>query len=285
MKAPEVARASAAAMRIAAAQGLTVDDVTVLHNSNRIAVRLLPCDLLARVAPISLKATAQFEVELAQRHAAAADPVAGLDPRVKPHAFEHDGFVITLWRYHEPVTPEISPTNYAHALERLHHSMRNLDFNAPHFTDRVAEAQRIVKNRELTSTRAEADRELLSYTLRTQRQAIADRCPAEQLLHGEPHPGNVLNTSQGPLFIDLETCCVGPIEFDLAHVPEAVSMRYDGADQALLHDCQILVLAMVAAWRWHPADEFPDGHRAERALLKALRDGAPYPTLDNIMSE
>ena len=29
--------------------------------------------------------------------------------------------------------------------------------------------------------------------------------PRQQLLHGEPHPGNVLGTKSGLLFIDLET--------------------------------------------------------------------------------
>jgi Ser/Thr protein kinase RdoA (MazF antagonist) len=63
---------------------------------------------------------------------------------------------------------------------------------------------------------------------------------AEQLLHGEPHPGNVLGTKTGLLFIDLETCCRGPVEFDPAHVPEDVSKRYAGADADLLGECRVL---------------------------------------------
>jgi len=88
----------------------------------------------------------------------------------------------------------------------------------------------------------------------------------------------------GPLFIDLETCCRGPVEFDLAHVPEEVSDRYPGADQELLRECRLLVLAMVAAWRWDPADQLPNGQRAARALLDALRQGPPYPELDAVMN-
>src|SRR6266496_1245246 len=51
-------------------------------------------------------------------------------------------------------------------------------------------------------------------TLRSLRRVIGDRGAAEQLLHGEPHPGNVLTTKNGLLFIDLETCCMGEVEFD-----------------------------------------------------------------------
>ena len=119
-----------------------------------------------------------------------------------------------------------------------------------------------------------------AHTLRTLRRAIGDRGAAEQLLHGEPHPGNVLSTKNGLLFIDLETCCRGPVEFDLAHVPEEVSERYPDADQELLRECRVLVLAMVAAWRWDPGDQFPNGQRAGRELLRALREGPPWPTLD-----
>ena len=101
--------------------------------------------------------------------------------------------------------------------------------------------------------------------------AIAKRGAPEQLLHGEPHPGNLIRAKEGPLFVDLETCCGGPVEFDLAHAPEAVSARYPRIDRDLLGDCRLLSLAMVAAWRWDREDEFPDGRRMGEELLGTLR--------------
>ena len=283
MQASEVPRAVAAAMATASALGLTVDDAIVLRDSNKLAVRLLPCDVLARVALLAHQ-VAQFEIELAQRLAESKSPVAALDPRVEPRVYEGDGFVVTLWTYYEPLSPrEVSPADYAVALERLHAGMRKLDVTTPHFTDRVAEAQQLVAGRDRTPALADPDRELLSHTLRSLKRAVGDRGASEQLLHGEPHVGNVLRTKNGPLFIDLETCCRGPVEFDLAHVPQEVSERYPGADQELLRECRILVLAMVAAWRWDPRDRLPNGHRAARELLSALRDGPPWPTLDVVM--
>src|SRR5216683_7954480 len=115
------------------------------------------------------------------------------------------------------------------------------------------------------------------------RRTIAHRGAAEQLLHGEPHPGNVLSTKDGPLFIDLETCCRGPVEFDLAHVPEEVIEHYPDADQGLLGECRVLVLAMVAAWRWDAGDQFPNGQRVARELVSTLRNGPPWPVLDVLM--
>jgi hypothetical protein len=84
------------------------------------------------------------------------------------------------------------------------------------------------------------------------------------------------------LFIDLETCCRGPVEFDLAHVPETISAHYPGVDQTLLDDCRQLVLAMCAAWRWERGDEFPNGMRFGDEFLRLLREGAPWPTLDDV---
>lgn len=76
--------------------------------------------------------------------------------------------------------------------------------------------------------------------------------------------GNLLSTKTGLLFIDLETCCRRPVEFDLAHVPKDVSERYADVDEGLLSECRVLVLAMVAAWRWDPGDQFPNGQGAAR---------------------
>src|SRR5271169_2949899 len=270
-------------MSTASALDLTVDDAVVLQNSNRLAVRLLPCDVLARVAPLTQQ-VAKLEIEIAQRLTETESPVGALEPRAEPRAYERDGFVVTLWTYYEPVTlREVSPADYASALKRLHAGMRKLDVATPHFTDRVAEAQQLVASRDQTPAIAEADRELLSSTLRKRSLMIADCRATEQLLHGEPHPGNVLNTKDGPLFIDLETCCRGPIEFDLAHVSEEVSEHYPDADQELLGECRGLVLAMVAAWRWDAGDQFPNGRRVGRELVSILRKGQPWPTLDVVM--
>ena len=95
----------------------------------------------------------------------------------------------------------------------------------------------------------------------------------------------LLTTTAGPLFIDLETCCRGLVEFDLAHLPAPVSEHYPGAGQGLLEDCRGLVLAVVAKHRCDPGDQFPNGQRALHDLLGALRSGPPWPPLDVVMRE
>ncbi|GAA4983838.1 aminoglycoside phosphotransferase (APT) family kinase protein [Nonomuraea thailandensis] len=272
MEASEVRRAVAVARSVASALGLTADDAVVLQNSNKLTLRLLPCDVLARVAPEASQ-VAQFEVDLARRLAGAGCPVAALEPRVEPRVHARDGFEVTLWTYYAPVTPgEVPPADYAKALQRLHAGMREADgVPTPHFTDRVEEAQQLVASRERSPALSDADRELLGDTLRRLRRVVGERGAPEQLLHGEPHPGNVLTTENGLLFIDFETCCRGPVEFDLAHAPEEVGEHYPGADQELLGECRILMLAMVTAWRWDRDDQLPDGRRLGLEWLGQIR--------------
>ena len=285
MEAEIVSRAIAAATSLAVTLDLPVDDAVVINNSNKLALRLLPCDVFARIAPVGQEVAA-FEVELARRLAASGSPVAALEPRVEPRVYERDGFAMTWWTYYEVVTSEEdSPADYADALHRLHAGMRSVEVATPHFMERVAEAERLVANRDETPALAEADRDLLARTLQSVRPNIQSRGAAEQLLHGEPHPGNVLTTHDGPRFIDFETCCRGPIEFDVAHVPDEVGAQYPDVDQHLLQECRRLVLAMVAAWRCDARDQFPNGHQHGKDILTLLRAGPPWPALGVLAAE
>ncbi|MGA5794551.1 phosphotransferase [Streptomyces cellulosae] len=258
MEPSELRRAVAAGRATASELGLQVDEAIVVHNSDRVALRLLPCDVLARVAPPGHLADSEFEVEVARRLAAVDAPVAELDPRVEPQVFVRDGFAVSLWTYYEPGGSEIAPADYADAFRRHHAALRRIDLDAPHFTDRAAAALGEVNDRERSPELTDSDRAFLSDTLGGLSAAISGGTAGDQLLHGEPHPGNLLNTRRGPLFVDLATCCRGPVEFDLAHAPEEVAEHYAGADHDLIHRCRALNWALFSVWRWRRDDQMPD---------------------------
>lgn len=256
---PRELRGAVEAGRATASElGLQVDDVVVIHNSDRVALRLAPCDVLARVAPSGHLADSEFEVEVARRLADVDAPVAGLDPRVDPRVHVRDVFAISLWTYYEPAGPRIAPADYADAFLRHHAALRRIDLDAPHVTDRIAAALGEVGDQERSPELSDADREFLRGTLAGLSAAVGIGRAGEQLLHGEPHPGNLLNTKRGPLFVDLATCCRGPVEFDLAHAPDEVGKHYAGADHDLIHRCRALNWAMFSAWRWRRDDQMPD---------------------------
>ena len=282
MQAAEARRAVAAATSIISGLDLAVDDAIVLHDSNRLVVRLMPCDIVARVTPMTHFASAEREVELARQLAETDSPVATLETRVEPRVFVRDGFKVTMWTYFEPVRRVLPPADYARALGRLHAGLRQIDVTAPQFMDRVAAMQHDVASRDVTPDLAETDRTLLANTLSDLRGSIVDRHAPEQLLHGEPHPWNVLDTTNGPLFIDFENTVRGPVEYDLAWVPKEVSERYPDADHDLVDECRGIVLAIIATHRWSRGDQHPSGRQSGVAFLNAVREGPPWRPLDTV---
>jgi phosphotransferase family enzyme len=271
MEAAEVRGAVEAGRAVASALGLRVDDVAVISNSDRIALRLIPCDVLARVAPSAHRAGSEFEVEVARRLTEAGGPVAELEPRAGDHVYLRDGFAVSLWTYYEPVGPQIAPAEYAGALVRLHAALRRTGLAAPQLTDRVAGAQREVGDRQRTPALTGPDREFLSGALSRLGSSVSRGSAGGQLLHGEPHPGNVLSTRRGPLFVDLGTCCRGPAEFDVAHAPEEAEEHYPGADPDLVRQCRALMWALFTTWRWRDDDQLPNRHYWRTEGLNRVR--------------
>lgn len=287
MESAEARRAVAAAISSASALDLAVDDAVVLNDSNRLVVRLMPSDTVARVTPIRHHVGHQMsperEVEVVRQLAQTDSPVAALDPRVEPRVLVRGGFKIALWTYCEPMPSlRIPPADYAEALGRLHAGLRQIEVTTPHVLDRIAAVQHDCASRDVSPDLADADRTFLANTLGDLTRSIVDLDAPEQLLHGEPHPGNVLSTKNGPLFIDFENTARGPVEYDLGWVPEEVSDRYPGADRDLVGMCRGLVLAMVAAYRWRRDDQHPSGRESGLAFVNVLRDGPPWPALDDV---
>jgi thiamine kinase-like enzyme len=90
-----------------------------------------------------------------------------------------------------------------------------------------------------------SDRRLLTTVL----ASGAAMAPKQHVLHGSPHDRNILVVNGRPLFIDFETTCVGPLEWDLAHLDDDVAEHDpDGLDFGLLARCRTLVSAKTAVW-------------------------------------
>ncbi|MGO1354613.1 MAG: aminoglycoside phosphotransferase family protein, partial [Brachybacterium tyrofermentans] len=138
------ARARLAAMEVVRSLGLEADEIVDLQDSNRLTVRVLPCDLVARIGPAD-HAGAQVEVDRVLRLAEAEAPVGRLDPRTPPQVHVRDGFEITLWTHYAPHEDRALPAaEYASTLARLHAAMRAADLDVSPVGDRVAEALALV---------------------------------------------------------------------------------------------------------------------------------------------
>lgn len=74
MESSQVRRAVEAARLTACELGLQVNDAVVIYNSDRIAVRLIPCDVPARIAPQAWEDGLQFEAAVARSLAESDSP-------------------------------------------------------------------------------------------------------------------------------------------------------------------------------------------------------------------
>lgn len=74
---------------------------------------------------------------------------------------------------------------------------------------------------------------------------------------GSPHSGNIMVTRTGIRFLDFETACTGPLEWDLVHAGEDRPRLPGPPRPALLGVCRGLVSVNTPAWCWaeygHPA--------------------------------
>ena len=93
----------------------------------------------------------------------------------------------------------------------------------------------------------------------------------EQLLHGEPHPGNVLTTKNRLLFIALRRVVVGLSNSTSPTRSKRVGEQYPGVNQVLLRKCRILVLDMITTWRWDGRDQLPHGRQLGTEWLSQIR--------------
>src|SRR3954454_22001699 len=100
MHATEVERAITAATALISGLGLVVGEARIVGNSNKLGLRVLPCDVFAPVA-FSGREAFEFEIAFARRLTETGSPVASLDTRVEPRVFERDGFAFTMWRHYE----------------------------------------------------------------------------------------------------------------------------------------------------------------------------------------
>jgi Phosphotransferase enzyme family len=99
-----------------------------------------------------------------------------------------------------------------------------------------------------------SERSLLRRAIDRLRGEVEGHGFAERPLHGEPHDANLLVTPDGLRWVDLEATCVGPLEWDLAFLPDGALEVFADVDHELLELLRTLNSARVATWCWARAD-------------------------------
>lgn len=245
-----------AASRVAGSYGFVAEDPVVLQETNNTVVWLRPHAIIAKVGRCRRKAAPLMRehavaISLAANNAPIAPPVKDASPTRD----EETGYMVTLWHRldHDPERT-IPPTLLGESLRQLHQHLAHYESLLPSFLDKIRLARDALGNDRIMAALGEEDRSMLRGSLD---QLVADLegySFTERNLHGEPHDRNLLVTQGGPRWIDLEGACFGPVEWDLAFLPDDAVAVFPSVDRDLLVLLQTLNSARVATWCWARAD-------------------------------
>src|SRR5207237_265310 len=95
----------------------------------------------------------------------------------------------------------------------------------------------------------------------------------------------LLNTASGPCWIDLDTACAGPLEWDVAHLPEAGADQFPEVNRAALAEMRLLVSAEVAVWCWHTYGRADEVDEAAEFHLDRVRRALGEPAIVELTAE
>ena len=272
--APPVAAAQAA-VDVVTAAGIDVrEPPAVLPGVANVVLGFPAAGIVAKVATrpraiSSLPKEHAIAVELAALGAATSRPVANLSPVVH----ERTGFMVTVWHHvdHDPAAI-IPPGTVTGALTDLHTALDETTTPVPPFTDELTDARRALDNDEFMSVLAPVDRDFLRDAFDRGLEELAAHAHERHRLHGEPHEANRLATPNGVVWVDFESCCSGPREWDLAFMAIDSVRDLADVDHGLLACLRRLNHARFATWRWGLVGRHPDLLDHAKANLAFLRE-------------
>jgi molybdopterin-guanine dinucleotide biosynthesis protein A len=266
------ARALDAAAALAARLGLGTIRPRILQDWNDTIVHLAPQRLVARVATSGVRSddreTQTREVAVARHVSARGGPVVAPATRPRPGPHEHDALSLTLWEYVEVAPREVPPMEAAAALRALHRALADYAGPLPTLEERHARAHAAVSG-DLPALEPDRRRFLRHAFERLRQRAHG---ASAHVLHGGPHSGNLLPTRDGLLWIDLDTVCRGPLEWDVAHLHEEAAALFPEVDSELLATMKLLVSAEVAIWCFSQYGRAPEVDEAAHFHLAHLEE-------------
>ena len=207
-------------------------------------------------------------------------PVIPLHPVIPPGPHEREGFPMNFWSFVEKTGREPAAEEAGRTLAECHRLLAGYEGDLPRLGI-VTEALRVLEG----GTWEAADRRMLRHHL----ERGLDLEGAFQPLHGDAHPGNILDTTGGALWTDWEDSFQGPVEWDLSSLlwnarhlegelawVGRVLAGYRAAggtwDEGRLEDCDRVRAAVMTAW--YPVlypDLAGDRHRKLEFRLEWLR--------------
>lgn len=284
---PHLIRPIRAATETAFAHGHAPDRCDILQDGNTLVLRLSR-SLVARVVT-DLDGPRQGgewfgrEIAVARFLAERGAPVIPVHPDIPPGPHEHLGYRMNFWQYVEAVPSEPDPAAVGESLHYCHRILTAFHGKLPELAI-LTESIALLETLEEKQLFPAATLSLLRKRLASSTHALSEL--PFQPLHGDAHPGNLMNTTLGLLWTDWEDTFSGPIEWDLASIiwnarilekdhasADAILDAYRDSggsiDPHALHQCLIARAAVMSAW--YPV-LYPDPSPERISKLQARLD-------------
>ena len=290
------ADAEAAVLRgagtLAARIGLGHVEPRVIGRATNLIVALEPTPWVARSATgtVPIRDPWDFawrEVALARHLAAHQAPIVAPAPESLAGPHRQDGQVISLWQRVEVQGALVDPKLAGRDLATCHAVLRG--YRGPGRENGfLAETAALLAHPQVQARARADDRARVADHLARLGERLRAQGPAVQHLHGDAHPRNVLNTTEGPRWSDWEDTVIAPREWDLACLvasarsagrevawSQAALAAYGEHNAGLLDLCVHLRVLFGVAWLWLLAGEHPRRQQALADRLAWIREKNP----------
>jgi hypothetical protein len=228
--------AVAAAVAVARAHGLRVEDPVVLRDRLNVLVWLKPAPVVARVAGTiaAIRPGDEWvrrELAVAGALAAAGAPVVVPSAELPPGPHLHDGRILSFWTHVPAREDPVDPRAAGEALRACHEALRGFAGSLP-LLGVITEAEALLARLATEHTLDPEAAMALQHRYDDLRAAMKNMRAPVQPLHGDAHLGNVIDGPDGPLWNDWEDTCLGPVGWDAACLIAGARLSGSGVARA-----------------------------------------------------
>ena len=235
MTADETGEASslAAAQAVAREHGVACDEAVRIGAGSNVLVHLKPAPVVARVMTATAVLHDDAEQWLAREVAVGAfvaersDLVVAPTDILPPGPHVQDGLWMTLWKFvpHDAQAPPPGPRQLGRLLRRLHAVLADFPGDLAPLSETRDWLERLLDELRPSPPLTRQDIQWLRFELDALAPAVFESSLPAQALHGDASMSNLLRTESGPVWIDLEDVCAGPVAWDVAGLVTSARAR------------------------------------------------------------